>query len=214
MRAQRQGTSLVLWLSIGLGVWVLSAVWFLWPASTDVEAKAPHTPYEIALASRLRTAAIEAPKKPMPPPLPVPDSPAAEAAPVVPSPVTPPAEASAVARDSWQLRKHPPPPMDAAIVGSTWPAPDPRMLALRRANDPNFPPKQSRKHTRIVAIGPAHFSLPTVSTTPSPCLSGALQGERPLRRPQRRKQENHGQDQRRYGQLGRAHPPVHGIDFY
>jgi len=33
-------------------------------------------------------------------------------------------------------------PDDSAIAGSTWPPPDPRMLARRRQQDPAFPPKQ------------------------------------------------------------------------
>ena len=41
----------------------------------------------------------------------------------------------------WADRDHGPPPSDPAIVGSTWPPPDPRHLAARRAAG-NFPPRQ------------------------------------------------------------------------
>jgi hypothetical protein len=47
---------------------------------------------------------------------------------------------------SWSARDHGLPPDDPAILGSTWPPPDPRQLALRR-KDPNdqFPPPLSEK---------------------------------------------------------------------
>ena len=41
----------------------------------------------------------------------------------------------------WADRDHGPPPSDPAIAGSTWPPPDPRHLAARRAAG-NFPPRQ------------------------------------------------------------------------
>jgi len=50
---------------------------------------------------------------------------------------------SAAYVEFWASRPHGPPPSDPAIVGSTWPPPDPRMLAHRRASEPvKFPPKQ------------------------------------------------------------------------
>jgi len=50
---------------------------------------------------------------------------------------------SAAYTKSWALRPHGSPPADPSIVGSTWPPPDPRLLANRRASETGkFPPKQ------------------------------------------------------------------------
>jgi len=150
MRSSKpKGVSISTWLSLGLAFWAMSAFWFLWPArpmvGVDVKvsrAISDHTNWEATVAEKLRRAAVAGP----------PPKEEVATAPIVPAGKqlladAPPeiltaAEPVAVSRQYWKVRKHPPPPTDAAIVGSTWPPPDPRMLADRRAADPSFPPRQ------------------------------------------------------------------------
>lgn len=48
---------------------------------------------------------------------------------------------------AWSARDHGPAPTDPALIGSTWPPPDPRQLATRRLDqsDNQFPPRRSEE---------------------------------------------------------------------
>ena len=69
---------------------------------------------------------------------------------------------AAVLRSAWEMRDHGPLPTAPAIIGSTWPPPDPRTLASRRSNDPSFPPKQP---------GARHVPVHVAARLPSTCCS-------------------------------------------